>query len=1312
MQWRIDSCRNGEGDDQSLIDLFKSDLDKISARLCEPNSSTLGNTLLDDLISDNPCRLFLQDRDLRYTWLSDGPFGMDGLLALGKTDEDIFSQVEADRQRSIKEWVMHTGNPARTEVHLSEDGMGQYLDCIYYPWQDEDGRTQGVAGCIKDVTKRRIAQIQLQRIIKEVKSSPTAIVLFDFEGRIEYVNPPRLLQSCGYDDASPARVQSIFDFTNGDGKSKLQEVIIPALLSQGNWQGELPIQGTDGQYYTAEMICTRISEDSGGSVYFLANFCNLSDSMRAEEALLLDMSGLEALLKLIPMDEAFLKELADYAIQVGAKLTGSRFGYLAFMDESERIIFMSHWSKDPLPEDVADQNKMAYHLVEPCLWGEALKRRKAVIFNDNSVYCSKSPLSSDEAWVLRHISVPIMDKGKIVIVAAVGNKEEEYNDADVRQLTLLMSGMYKLIQRRRADEELRQRDLLLRGVATATTNHLLATDPDAIKKALEILGISIGSDRITILESAEWMGTESVFEEPIQWLREPAKPFRGRISWDQFIGWQDALSRGNPIQGITSRVIDPGRKLLEDNGIISFLLLPLFIEGRFCAVISIDDCHFERRWTENEVAILQAAAESIGNALLRRRIEVALRESKRMLTTLMSNLPGMAYRCRNDRQRTMEFVSDGCLELTGRSSPELLHNSAISYVDLIHPDDQDRVWSEIQQATEKRTPFRLTYRINAGSETKWVWEHGQGIFDTTGKLLALEGFIHDITERKLAEDARKRTQEELEMRVSERTAWLLRINRALNEEMLEHKETEKKLLQAQQAADAASRSMGEFLAYMSHEIRTPMNSVIGLAGLLLETNLSPEQRDYVQIIHSSGDVLLGIINDILDFSKINEGKMKLELEPFSLCKCIDRSINMVAAKAAEMGLEMGYDLDDLVPQTVVGDSARLQQILVNLLGNAVKFTERGRVSLGVKMGDEPGMLHFSVTDTGIGISRSDMKKLFHSFSQADASTSRKYGGTGLGLSISRKLVEQMGGRIWVESEVGRGSTFHFQIKAEESSGDDAFNQLLAGKWIIALVGSEEPLRGLISQCQRLGMQIQPVVSAGEAEEMVPGCFDAAILDIDVPGAEMILPDIARRLPTIILATPDRQFPERVTLAKPVSEIGLELAIKDALFPISRSARKPGYQEVDHRDLKILLAEDNPVNRKVALLMLNKLGYKADVVSNGAEAVQALSHKHYDVVLMDVQMPKMDGLEATRAILDMNLAAAPRILAMTANALEGDRKRCLDAGMDGYISKPVQLDELRAALQAFNIGRPEGGLSGGRSSSPEHHLAHGHQEEGH
>ena len=1131
----------------------------------------------------------------------------------------------------------------------------------------------------------------MEKMAHAVESSHTATVLTDSEGLIEYVNP-WLLESCGYSDPSQMIGRSVFDFTDGDGIVKLQEEVIPALLSRGEWEGELPIQGTDGRCYMAEMICSKILEDSDGSVSFLANFYNISDRKRAEEALLLDESRLEALLKLNQMDEASLKELSNYALQAGVKLTGSRIGYLAFVDDTESIIFMNHWSRDPEPEQDADKNKMAYHLVEPGLWGEALKRREAVIINDYSSCSSGSCFSPGDHRILRHMSVPIMDKGKIVIVAGVGNKDEEYNDADVRQLTLLMSGMYKLIQRRRAEEGLRQRDMLLRGVAAAT-NHLLTNDADAIGKALGILGISIGADRIMILECAEWMESYSLYKVPIQWLRGPGGQFSGNIYWDQFIGWQDTLSRGNPIQGITSKTLDPGRKLLEDNGILSFLLLPVFIEGRFCAVISIDDCHSERQWMENEVAILQAAAGSIGNAILRQRTEVALRESKRKLTTLMSNLPGMAYRCRNDRKRTMEFVSDGCLELTGRSPSDLLHSNAISYADLIHPDDRDCVWNEIQEATENRSSFRLTYRINGSLGTKWVWEQGQGIFDPSGELVALEGFIHDITERKLAEDVLKRTQEELERRVAERTAWLLRVNMALNEEMIEHKETEKELRQAQKAADAASRSMGEFLAYMSHEIRTPMNSVIGLAGLLLETDLSAEQHDYVQTIHSSGDALLGIINDILDYTKINEGKMKLEREPFSLRRCLDQSMAMVAAKGREKGLEMRYELGDSVPQTILGDSARLQQILVNLLSNAVKFTESGSVTLGVRMGDEPDMLHFYVADTGIGISQDHMNKLFHSFIQADVSTSRKYGGTGLGLAISRRLAEQMGGRIWVESELGRGSTFHFQIKTEESCEDDiAPRHKLAGKRVIALVGSEECLIGLINQSQRLEMHIQPVVSAREAEEMIPGRFDAAVLDIDVPGAEKLFPEMARKLPTIILVPSDRFWPGRVTLAKPVSESGLKLALNEALFPREWRGNRPQDLEADRPDMKILLAEDDPVNRKVALLMLTKLGYHADVVSNGAEAVAALVQKHYDVVLMDVQMPKMDGLEATRAILDMNLADRPRILAMTAYALEGDRERCLNAGMDGYISKPVQLDELRVALQNLVVARPESGLS--------------------
>ncbi len=320
----IEGCK--EGIDQSLIDILKSDLDAISARLCQLNRGALGSALFDELTTGKLCCLFLQDRSHRYIWLSDErPFGLDGLLTLGKTDGDLFSPAEAERQKEVKQRVMQTGEPVRTQIHLSAGGIERHLDCIYYPWKDENGIVLGVGGCLRDVAERRMAEIRMQKMTRAVENSRTATVLSDSEGIIEYVNP-WLMHSCGYSDPSQMIGRSVFDFTNEDGKIKLQEEIIPALLSQGEWQGELPIVGNGGRSYTAEMICTMISEDSQDSVSFLANFYNISDRMRAEEALLLDESRLEALLKLNQMDEATLKELADYALQAGVKLTGSRIG--------------------------------------------------------------------------------------------------------------------------------------------------------------------------------------------------------------------------------------------------------------------------------------------------------------------------------------------------------------------------------------------------------------------------------------------------------------------------------------------------------------------------------------------------------------------------------------------------------------------------------------------------------------------------------------------------------------------------------------------------------------------------------------------------------------------------------------------------------------------------------------------------------------------------------------------------------------------------------------------------------------------------
>ncbi len=1067
----------------------------------------------------------------------------------------IETKIREMRQH-VDDCLESTQEGERLSAFLED--LGRNLDEIsasleeLRPTSASEATFHGMISNSLDVTEQKIRETEIQKMKRVVEASPTAILLTDLEGKIEYVNPS-LLKKSGFSDPTQMMGRYVFDFTSLEGRSKVQDEVIPALRSYGQWRGEIPIRMVDGQSYMAEMICALVKDDSGKPIYFLANLYNITDRMRAEEALLLDDSRLEALLKLNQMDEASIQEITDFALQAGVKLTGSKLGYLAFVDEEEKILVMHHWSKRAMQECEIDEKKMVYLLEETGLWGEAVRQRRAIITNDYSNCLEKRGLPPGHVNVLRHMNVPIMDKGKIVIVAGVGNKEEEYNETDVRQLTLLMGGMWKLIQRRRAEEELHRRDVLLQGVARATI-YLLTPDPNAVKKTLGILGEAADVDRVQILESTDTAGQEHLQSLPLQWFREPAKPFSGDLSSnDLFMEWQDTLSRDNCIQGKTSEVPAFGRKILETNGIRSFLLVPIFIEGRFYAVISFEDCHRERRWINNEIAILRAAAGSIGDAVLRRRTEEVL----------------------------------------------------------------------------------------------------------------------------------KRTQEELEKRVTERTAWLSRANVALQEEMVEHKKTEEELRMAQQAADAASRAKSEFLANMSHEIRTPMNSVIGLAGLLLDTGLTLEQRDFVETIYSSGDALLAIINDILDFSKIDEGKMKLEHQPFILRECIESSRDMVAARAMQKGLDLTYVVAEDVPHTILGDSSRLRQILANLLSNAVKFTESGLVEIRVQLGDEPDEIHFAISDTGIGISPKDMDKLFQSFSQVDTSTSRKYGGTGLGLAISRRLVELMGGKIWAESKQGSGSTFHFRIKTEPFCGE-ASDLRLKGKKILVLVNNEDCLMDLVIFARSLGIHVHPVISALEAREMAQGRFDAAILDLEVPGAEELAEEMQKRMPTINLVGSVRRRIGRGSLAKPVTQNGIRLALHEALIPKNHKINRIPCPRADHPDLTILLAEDNEVNQKVALLMLNKLGYKADVVSNGREAVQAMQRQPYDVILMDVQMPEMDGLEATRAISEMILEKRPRILAMTAYALEGDREKCLNAGMDGYISKPVQIEELRAALERPDV----------------------------
>jgi len=814
-------------------------------------------------------------------------------------------------------------------------------------------------------------------------------------------------------------------------------------------------------------------------------------------------------------------------------------------------------------------------------------------------------------------------------------------------------------------------------------------EDELIQKLLDKVGPVIGVSRTCYNKFTGEDPYKSDLKCILEWCDKGVKPSMGTkipsylvrhfIQDDCFIlNHETALEMvPKPFRGVARPIIS---HLVKSRDLESTLGLSYHINEKIQGIFSFDICRDKKEkppWTEDIKSILNEVVSIASNYIAQKKAEEALRESEEKHRTILESIEDGYFEV--DTAGNFTFFNDSMCRILGYSKDELMGMNNREYMDQENAKNVYEVFNRVYTTGKPTKGFDWEF-IRKGGEKRYVETSVSLMKDAEGQPVGFRGILRDITDRKRAEEA----------------------------------------LHKAKVAEEGSKAKSEFLAKMSHEIRTPLNGVIGMTELAMDTELDDNQRDILHTINTEANSLLGLINDILDFSKIEAGKLELEEIPFDLRGMIEDVANTIALRAEQKGLEFISYLSPDVPSRLIGDPGRLRQILMNLAGNALKFTNKGEIFIRAEMTEELGekvKIRFLVKDTGIGIPKDKQRVIFESFTQADGSTTRRYGGTGLGITISKQLVELMGGEIGVESEEGKGSTFSFTVIFTKQTGQEpiiAKGEVDLRDLRVLVIDDNQTNRYILMEYLRAWGCLPVEVTGGKEALSIlkdsissKGPFSLILTDIQMP--QMSGFDLARKIrkikalketPIIALTSAGRRGDGKLCadigiegyLTKPIRRDDLHMAIISVLGlsrarvdALPRLVTRHTLAEEGRKDVHILLAEDYPTNQQVAIRHLSKAGYQVDLAENGNQAVEAYRRKAYDLILMDIQMPLMDGYEATREIRKLEtqpLNPLP-IIAMTAHAMKGVRERCLEAGMDDYIAKPLSRKKLLAMVDKWS-----------------------------